>query len=312
MGCNADKQTSNAVPLITSTLLLKQGQILVVQTSLIGNTLSNMHLMLGVSFLVGGFRFPEQSFNGQAAKELGSLLLLACLSIIIPTAYHRWTDSTHYDGIRPLSRGTAVVLITTYIIFTVFQLHTHKNLFAENNGTESDMALDGMMHAEGTQSACFTETLASRCSPTPRTGKGSGNTSNCEVSKAPHDATLFVALGIASALIGFHTTFATDNLSSITGEGKLSPTFLGVVIFPLLSNDIGPIKAAWDNRMDRCLSSTVGKCVQMSLLVTPLVIFIGWGMGVDDMTLSFDGFEVISLFGSILYVNLLLMNGKSN
>lgn len=37
-----------------------------------------------------------------------------------------------------------------------------------------------------------------------------------------------------------------------------------------------------------------------------------WGMGVKDMSLYFDGFEVATLFASCLYVNLLILNGKSN
>jgi Ca2+:H+ antiporter len=34
-------------------------------------------------------------------------------------------------------------------------------------------------------------------------------------------------------------------------------------------------------------------------------------MGIDEMTLSFDGFEVVALFASALYIGFLTGNGKS-
>lgn len=52
--------------------------------------------------------------------------------------------------------------------------------------------------------------------------------------------------------------------------------------------------------------------MQTALLVIPLAIFIAWGMGMKDVSLYFDGFEAATLFASCLYVNFLVLNGKSN
>ena len=43
----------------------------------------------------------------------------------------------------------------------------------------------------------------------------------------------------------------------------------------------------------------------------PLVIVIGW-MADKDLTLAFDGFQVIVLFVSVLLVNYLIGDGKSH
>ena len=58
---------SNAVQLVLSVLLLKSRQLEVLQTSLIGTILSSMHLMLGLSFLLGGYGRPQQHYNVGAA-----------------------------------------------------------------------------------------------------------------------------------------------------------------------------------------------------------------------------------------------------
>jgi len=59
---------SNAVQLITSILLLRNGQIAVLQTTLIGSILSSMHLMLGLAFCVGGYNRLQQHFNTELAR----------------------------------------------------------------------------------------------------------------------------------------------------------------------------------------------------------------------------------------------------
>jgi calcium/proton exchanger cax len=124
--------------------------------------------------------------------------------------------------------------------------------------------------------------------------------------------TMFVALALATLLVGYHSTFATDNLQVLLEDRDLPFTFIGMVILPLLSNDIGPIKASWHKNMDACIALTVGKCVQIALFITPLIIFIAWAMGVDDMNLVFDGFAVICVSLSALCVRILIPNGRCN
>lgn len=41
------------------------------------------------------------------------------------------------------------------------------------------------------------------------------------------------------------------------------------------------------------------------------MVIIAWGMGLD-LTLSFNGFEIVSLFASILLLNYLIVRGTSS
>ena len=50
---------------------------------------------------------------------------------------------------------------------------------------------------------------------------------------------------------------------------------------------------------------------QISSFVIPLLVIIGWATG-HDLTLFFANFETIVLFVSVLLVNLLIQDGKSN
>lgn len=264
--------------------------------------------MLGFGFLFGGLRYREQTFNSAATKEIGTLLLLAALSIVLPTMFHAWSDGNK-DKSQDFSRGIAIVLIVTYLFFRYFQLFSHGDLF-EGVSTASDDA----------SSEDVSDQYSNLHNPQTLRGSIIGDTKSEDAhytvrnrgSTPPHPATLVLSLLFATALIYFHSNFATDNLQGVMEDGGIGFSFLGVVILPLLSNDIGPIRAAWEDRTDRCIASTVGKCVQMALLIIPLIIIISWSWGVNDMSLNFDGFEAVTLFLSSVYVNFVIINGKSN
>lgn len=85
---------SNAVELIVAILALVDNEVLVVQTSLIGSMLSNLLLVMGMCFFFGGVNRMEQHFNPVVAETAASLLALAVGSLVIPTAFHNWSNGT--------------------------------------------------------------------------------------------------------------------------------------------------------------------------------------------------------------------------
>lgn len=86
-----------------SLLALFKHEIVIVQTSLIGSILSNLLLVLGMAFFLGGINRIEQNFNVTVAQTASSLLTLAVGSLIIPTAFHAWSNGAlfteHLDNI---------------------------------------------------------------------------------------------------------------------------------------------------------------------------------------------------------------------
>ena len=105
------------------------GQIVVLQTSLIGVILSSMHLMLGLGFLFGGFTWTEQSYDKGTAQMFGTMLLLSISSLIIPTVAKLLVGVGDLAEL-PISRNISVVLLCIYAIFIYFQLVTHADLFS--------------------------------------------------------------------------------------------------------------------------------------------------------------------------------------
>jgi Ca2+:H+ antiporter len=77
----------NLVELIIAGIALQRCELSLVQSSLLGGLLSNLLLVLGMSFIVGGLRFPEQSFQPIAAQLHASLLVVSVIALMMPTAF---------------------------------------------------------------------------------------------------------------------------------------------------------------------------------------------------------------------------------
>nr|XP_018266789.1 calcium/proton exchanger [Kwoniella dejecticola CBS 10117]OBR88947.1 calcium/proton exchanger [Kwoniella dejecticola CBS 10117] len=135
----------NAVELLIAILALVKGDIDIVQASMVGSILSNVLLVLGMSYFAGGLRFHEQLYTLVGAQMHISLLGISLLAIVLPAAYHvaypnvRGAVSDARSGLQPegeelanllkMSRGLSFILLAVYAMFLMFQLYTHSYLF---------------------------------------------------------------------------------------------------------------------------------------------------------------------------------------
>ena len=107
------------------------------QSSLVGSILSNILLVLGMCFFAGGIRFSEQMIKGTAAQLNSSLLLIAVIAVLIPSAFHNsitvtetgdgyaLTDAQERKDLLSMSHGVAILLLLLYLGYLLFQMWTH-------------------------------------------------------------------------------------------------------------------------------------------------------------------------------------------
>jgi Ca2+:H+ antiporter len=131
----------NAVEMIIAGLALytasqnpeiAETMITVTQASLIGSILGNLLLVLGLAMVWGGLNHKVQLFSQDAGQMNGSLLLLAIVALIIPSAVHHSGGSI--GDVAKLSHYTAIVLLIIYGLALLFQLKTHVDVFATEAG----------------------------------------------------------------------------------------------------------------------------------------------------------------------------------
>lgn len=274
----------NAVELIVSIIALKGNQIRVVQASMLGSILSNILLVLGCCFFVGGLRFSEQTFNSTVASTMSSLMAVASASLIIPATLYAALSQSKQNAqanILVLSHGTAIILLVLYVMYLYFQLRSHAQLFEESNGSDTENA--------GGEEEEEEERLLS-----------------------PWAAT--VALIVVTVLVAICADYLVGSIDSIVQKTGMSKTFIGLVLIPIVGNaaeHVTAVVVAYKDKMDLAIGVAIGSSLQIALFVTPFLVILGWIMGIE-MTLHFQTFETVAFFISGLVVTLLIQDGKSN
>ncbi|KAK2018069.1 calcium/proton exchanger [Colletotrichum eremochloae] len=318
----------NAVELIVAILALVEGKVLIVQTSLIGSILSNLLLVMGFCFFFGGLNRPEQYFNTTVAQTAASLLFIAVASVIVPTVFDKNDNTNNPTHVAALSRGTAVILLIIYASYLFFQLKTHNAVFNE----ESQKVAAKPWSRGGLKDGALARGLAGTGARMAQIGvRNDGEDDRRELSRIMmqrYDEEedeeegpqlhFFVAVGtltLATVLIAFCAEAMVSSIDYVTKQGGISEEFVGLILLPIVGNaaeHATAVTVAIKDKMDLAIGVAVGSSMQVALFLIPMLVVIGWGMGNDDMTLSFDQFQVAVLFVAVLLVNYLISDGKSH
>ncbi|OJJ47747.1 hypothetical protein ASPZODRAFT_131310 [Penicilliopsis zonata CBS 506.65] len=292
MGGLMNATFGNAVELIVSIIALKDNQIRVVQASMLGSILSNILLVLGCCFCVGGLRYSEQSFNSTVASTMSSLMAVASASLIIPaTLYAALSDSSAKEpagNILFVSHGTAIILLIIYVMYLWFQLKSHSELFEEQGDVQP-----GRREEEG------------------QAGQSEAQPEEEHLLNPWAASVVLVAVTVVVAICADYLVGSIDSIVASTGMSK---TFIGLVLIPIVGNaaeHVTAVVVAWKDKMDLAIGVAVGSSLQIALFVTPFLVILGWIIDVP-MTLHFQIFETVAFFISGLVVTLLIQDGKSN
>lgn len=305
---------SNAVELIVSILALVKDEIVIVKTSLIGSMLSNLLLVLGMCFFLGGINRMEQNFNVVVAQTAASLLALAAASLIIPTVFTQWNDTDRNLDSAPLSRGTAVILLFVYACYLLFQLKSHSEMYnapSPKNEKRNKQKEKG----DATKGIAQVGALIGASAGGENAVKPVGQDDEAETPQLSLTAAIST-LAASTVLVAFCAEFMVANIDKVASCGSgVSKTFVGLILLPIVGNaaeHATSVTVAIKDKMDLAIGVAVGSSMQIALLVLPLIVVIGWILGKNDMTLDFDGFEIAVFFVAVLLVNYLIGDGKSH
>src|SRR5262245_53410307 len=128
----------NLTELVIAIAALKAGMLDLVKASITGAVVTNSLFMLGGSFLLGGLKHHVQEFNPRNARVQSSMLLLAAIALVVPSAVARVDRLNVPTFTLPLSLSLAFILLVTYALSLLFSLKTHKDLFTSAEGGEHE------------------------------------------------------------------------------------------------------------------------------------------------------------------------------
>ncbi|CAD7952490.1 unnamed protein product [Amoebophrya sp. A25] len=248
------------------------GQITVVQATLVGSILSNLLLVMGTSFLYGGFYHQRQVFNQEGAKVQSSLLLLALLTLVLPTMFSELEtkNDTSMQEVLLMSRMGSFFLLVVYAQYLYFQISTHADLFQdeEEQDEEPSFFFSGAMLVLSV--ATVLTAIMSE----------------------------YLIQSIEATVLNFGTSKEFIGIIVLPIIGNAAEHYTAIIM-------------AGRNKMDLSLGVAVGSGCQMMLLVTPITVLMGWYAD-EPMSLNFHPFQIAVLLVSVLIVNRILANGETN
>ena len=130
----------NLTELVIALTALRAGQYVLVKASLAGAIVTNTLFMLGASLLLGGLKYHVQEYNRVSARMQASLLFLATVALLIPSAVSQADSVAGAAFTQKLSVGLSILLIIAYGLGMLYSLKTHPELFASAESGEAGHA----------------------------------------------------------------------------------------------------------------------------------------------------------------------------
>ncbi|MBN2086138.1 MAG: calcium/proton exchanger [Anaerolineales bacterium] len=123
-----------------------------------------------------------------------------------------------------------------------------------------------------------------------------------------------IQLGLATAGVVVLSEILVEVIEPVIAASGVSEFFLGIILVPVIGNvaeHFVAVEVAARNQLELSLEVALGSCLQIALLVAPLLVFASLGMG-HPLTLVFNMFEVISVIAGVMVVALIAADGRSN
>mmetsp|Transcript_11466 Transcript_11466/g.29664 ORF Transcript_11466/g.29664 Transcript_11466/m.29664 type:complete len:422 (-) Transcript_11466:82-1347(-) len=281
LGALLNATFGNVVEMLLCVAGIRRNEISIVQCTLVGSILSNMLLVMGTSFLWGGYNNPppkKMTYSKVGAGAQSTLMLVGVLGLMLPTIYAFMMPAG--QEILDISRGCSTLLLLTYVQYLVFSLKTHKDAF-EGGGEDSDSDKDGDDDEDAPDMDACTSTVVLAC---------------CTVMTA------------------FCSEYLIGSIGGAIDRWHVSKEFIGIIVLPIIGNaaeHYTAIVVAGQNKMDLSLGVAVGSSCQMALMVTPFTVLAGWVLD-RPMSLDFHPFQVTVLLLAVLIVANVLKDGESN
>ena len=261
----------NLTELVIALTALRSGQYMLVKASVAGAIVTNSLFMLGTSFLLGGLKYHVQEFNRVNARLQASLLFLATVALLIPSAVKGVDAGPAAEFVQVLSLGLSGLLIVAYSLGLVFSLKTHKELFisADHGGDEhapwpiglAVVTLAVVTLLVALVSEVFVESVQQAAE----------------------------GLGMTPAFVGFIV------VALVGGAAEMTSAFTG----------------ARKNRLDLSVSIALGSASQIALFVAPVLVLLSYVLGPTPMDLWFWPGAVVMMLIATLTAALVTNGGRS-
>jgi Ca2+:H+ antiporter len=251
---------------------LQAGLIAVVQAAIIGSILSNILLVLGLSFVVGGLRNGPQRFDSGRARTSAILMVLATAALVLPSlAQYVHAPAAPHE--RELSLIVSVVLLGVFVL-------------------SLPAALKRGPVAEGSAEAA---------------GEAEGPGSHWPLWLA---VTMLAVASVAAALVSDWFVHALEPAIDALGISQAFAGLVIVAIAGNAIENVVGIQLAYRNKADFAMSVIIQSPLQIALVLAPVLVLLSL-FTATTLTLVFAPMLVVAVAVTVIAVAFVVFDGES-
>ena len=235
--------------------------------------------MVGLSLLLGGLRYHEQTYNFYGANAfLGLIVPLAVLGLVLPT----YTTASAGPTFSPFqSVFVAVMCVGLYTIFVVSQTSRYRAYFMTPGASREEAAKEvGHDHAP------------------------------MEMRSAPYHGVLLVLYLLPIAVLAKHLAVPLDYGVRVIGAPQALGGLLVAAVI-LSPESMSAVRAALANQMQRAVNILLGTALSTIGLTIPAVLTLGLVTG-KTVVLGLDVVDMIMLLLTLAVSTLTFTGNRTN
>ncbi len=294
----------NVTELIIALFALHRGLHAVVLSSITGSILGNLLLVMGAAMVYGGTKYHTQLFSRTGANVNVGMLWVTVVIIMVPSLMDLAVDLEHRETadekvqtanaeevaaaetlppaeqkarqqsmLKNISLAGAVILLVIYFAGLVFSMRTHRFLF---------MPVDEEQH-------------------------------HAQWSMR----TAIIMLFLATLAVAYLSEAFVSSIEYMVHNKTIamSEMFIGVIVVAVVGNAAEGMVAVWvarQNKMELSFQVAMGSCLQVGLLVAPVLVIASLWVGDRFMPLQFNPFELLALLAATVIASAGLNDGETN
>jgi Ca2+:H+ antiporter len=264
----------NAAELIITVVAIREGLLDLVKASITGSILGNLLLVLGMSALLGGMRNGEQRFDGRHASRNAILLVLAVVTLTIPSLFSHYIGADTSIKVEALSLGVAGVMIVLYVLGLLYSYKVASALaapLAEEPGLKQEVPGWSVRVA-------------------------------------------LILLALSTVGVAYLSELLVGATEPVVASLGISEFFIGIIFIPIIGNvaeHLVAVQVAIRNKIALSVEIAVASSLQIALFVAPVLVFVSLLLG-HPLTLIFNQFELLALIAGVIIVALVSFDGETN
>jgi Ca2+:H+ antiporter len=263
----------NFAEMIIAVFAIRAGLPDVVRASLTGSIVGNILFVGGLSMLAGGWRRGTIKFNALSAESQAGQMILAVAAFLVPALFFRSAIRAHHpELIHPVSIGTSIILLITYVLGLYFSFKTHRQ-----------------------------QLMAATVAPEP----------DGEPWSIRRALLLLGAASVLMGVVAEGLVHAVGEAGRAWGMNQVFLGFVVLAIVGNAAEHSTAVLLAMKNQMDTALNISMQSSVQIALFVTPVLVFISYPLG-HPLDLIFTPFEMLAVGLGVAIFAYLVMDGETN